>query len=61
MLSYADRRLSTYQSDFVTCDKGLRWDACGFPSTVTSIHEVSLCGDKGIYAAFTASPEGLDA
>jgi hypothetical protein len=45
----------------VICDKGLRADACDLPATVTSIHGVSLCGDKGIYVAFTASPEGPDA
>jgi hypothetical protein len=44
----------------VTCDKRLRADACGFPGNVTSIHDVSLCGDKGIYAAFTAGPVGLE-
>jgi hypothetical protein len=61
MLRYPDGRFSTYQRVFVTCNTGWRGDACGFPATVTSIHEASLCGDKGIYAAFTASPEILGA
>jgi len=60
MLLYPDGRLSMYQRVFVTYNTEWRGDACGFPPTVTSIHEVSLCGDKGIYAAFTASPERLD-
>jgi hypothetical protein len=57
MLRYPDGHLSTYQWVFVTCNTWWRGDVCGFPATVTSIHEASLCGDKGIYAAFTASPE----
>lgn len=61
MLRYPDGRLSTYQRVFVTCNTEQRGDACGFPATVTCIHEVSLCGDMSIYAAFTASPERLGA